>query len=199
MTFHAADDDGRLRLVAEAGHERCRRRPLRSALPLGPAERHAPASRSDRPAATELAVPVRAGDLVLGVLDVLRRPTAPFDDDEISLLATVAGQLALALQRADSEAATERMAGQMATLYDLGLETAALRDLRPLFVKAAEEAGRLIRPTTARCSGWTKPSGVLRLFVAWTLDPGAERAGAPAFPSARASPAGWRATACPPS
>ena len=63
----------------------------------------------------------------------------------MNLLSTLAGQLALALQRAESEAATEHMARQMATLYDLGLETAALRDLRPLFIKATEEAGRLIR------------------------------------------------------
>ena len=40
---------------------------------------------------------------------------------------------------------TERLAAQMATLYDLGLETGALRDLRLLFAKATEEAGRLIR------------------------------------------------------
>ena len=33
----------------------------------------------------------------------------------------------------------------MATLYDLGLETAALTDLLALFARATEEAGRLIR------------------------------------------------------
>ena len=47
--------------------------------------------------------------------------------------------LALALRRADSEAATEHLARQMATLYDLGLETAALQDLRALFARATEE------------------------------------------------------------
>ncbi len=147
---------------AGAADER-RRWALRSATPL-PGLAH--------PEATELAVPVRAGDLVLGVLDMLRSPAAPVSEEELSLLQTVAGQLALALQRADSEAATERMAGQMATLYDLGLETAALRDLRPLFVKAAEEAGRLIRADHSSVFRFDETDGRLRLFVAWGQDPG---------------------------
>ena len=58
---------------------------------------------------------------------------------------TLGGQLALALRRAESEAATEHLARQMATLYDLGLETAALTDLQALFARATEEAGRLIK------------------------------------------------------
>src|SRR5438445_623562 len=95
--------------------------------------------------ASELAVPVRAGDHALGVLAVRRRPPIPFEQEETNLLSTLAGHLALALRRAESEAATEHMARQMATLYDLGLETAALRDLRALFIKATEEAGRLMR------------------------------------------------------
>ena len=119
----------------------------------------------------------------------------------MSLLGTVAGQLALALQRVDSEAATERMAGQMATLYDLGLETAALRDLRPLFVKAAEEAGRLIR---------ADHSSVFRLRArrGWPCacswpgrqDPGdGARRERRSSGWGRASPAGWPATSSPPS
>ena len=181
VAFYAPEADGSLRLVATAGEaiasdpaaalER-RRWALRSATPL---------LAPDHPAVTELSVPVRAGDLVLGVLDVVRAPRVPVSDEEMSLLATVAGQLALALQRVDSEAATERMAGQMATLYDLGLETAALRDLRPLFVKAAEEAGRLIRADHSSVFRVDAASSVLRLFVAWALDPGAERAGTPEF------------------
>ncbi|HVQ31483.1 MAG TPA: GAF domain-containing protein, partial [Vicinamibacteria bacterium] len=180
VSFHAPDSDGSLRLVASAGEpiaadsasEERRRWALRSSTPL---------VAPDQPAATELTVPVRAGDLVLGVLDVARRPKASVSEEERSLLASVAGQLALALQRVDSEAATERMAGQMATLYDLGLETAALSDLRPLFVKAAEEAGRLIRADHSSVFRLEEDSGVLRLFVGWALDPGAERTGVPEF------------------
>ncbi len=116
-------------------------------------------------------MPVRAGEAALGVLDVLRRPAAPFDEDEIHLLSTLGGQLALALQRAESHSATERMARQMATLYDLGLETGALRDLRVLFANAAEEAGRLIQADRTSVFRFDDRQAVLHLFASWNRDP----------------------------
>src|SRR5262245_7060596 len=131
--------------------------------------------------AAELAVPVRAGDHVFGVLDVLRAPAEPFAEDEVNLLSTLAGQLALALQRAESEAATERMARQMATLYDLGLETSALRDLRFLFVKGAEEAGRLIQADQTSIFRLDEKEAVLRLFVGWARDRTTRRVTEPSF------------------
>lgn len=181
VCLHVPDPDGLLRRAACAGEgespdavasEERRRWALRSATPL---------SAPPHPAATELTLPVRAGDLALGVLDVMRCPPAPITEQEVSLLGTVAGQLALALQRVDSEAATEHMARQMATLYDLGLETAALRDLRPLFVKAAEAAGRLIRADHTSVFRYEPATDTLRLFVAWGQDPVAEHARDPEF------------------
>jgi signal transduction histidine kinase/DNA-binding response OmpR family regulator len=124
------------------------------------------ASRSAEVA--ELAVPVRAGGHALGVLVVSRRRSGPFDEEETSLLSTLGGHLALALQRAESEAATEHIARQMATLYDLGLETAALRDLKALFVRATEEAGRLIGAAHTSVFRFDEGEQVLRLFAAWS-------------------------------
>ena len=129
------------------------------------------ASRSET--ATELAVPVRAGEHALGVLTVSRGRPGAFDEEETSLLSTLGGQLALALRRAESEAATEHLARQMATLYDLGLETAALQ--RPAgALRARHRGGRppdqgrpqlgvpLRRPRAACCacsrSGRASPS-----------------------------------------
>lgn len=129
---------------------------------------------------TRLAVPVRAGERVLGVL-LLHRPSRPFDDDESSLLATAAGQLAVALLKAESAAETERLAGQMATLYELGLETAALRDLHHLFVKATEEAGRLIRADHTSAFRLDARDGTLRLFTVWGRDPTRESYSEPVF------------------
>ena len=48
-------------------------------------------------------MPVRAGDQGLGVL-MLRRPGAPFADDDVNLLAALAGQLAVALQKSGERA-----------------------------------------------------------------------------------------------
>ena len=128
--FHAPRQDGALVLEAEAGTGPLSSDPeaLRWALRLA-----SPLEASHNESATELAVPVRAGEHALGVLTVVRGRPGAFDDEETSLLSTLGGQLALALRRAESEAATEHLARQMATLYDLGLETSALTDLQALF------------------------------------------------------------------
>ncbi len=169
VAFHAAGPEGGLLVECEAGGPALLAQPeaVRVALRLtGPVE----VARDERAAA--LAVPVRAGERALGVLTV----TAPgrgerFDEEETSLLATLAGQLALALRRAESEAATEHLARQMATLYDLGLETAALRDLPALVARATEEAGRLIRADHSSVFRFDEREQVLRQFAVWSREP----------------------------
>jgi len=166
--FHAPRADDSLALEAEAGAPGSAADPeaLRWALRLAaPLE----AARSEE--ATELAVPVRAGDHALGVLTVVRGRPGAFDEEETSLLSTLGGQLALALRRAESEAATEHLARQMATLYDLGLETAALTDLLALFTRATEEAGRLIRADHSSVFRFDDKDEVLRLYAIWASEP----------------------------
>ena len=86
-------------------------------------------------------------------------------------MSTLGGQLALALRRAESEAATEHLARQMATLYDLGLETAALTDLQALFARATDEAGRLIKADHSSVFRFDDKEQLLRLFAAWAREP----------------------------
>jgi signal transduction histidine kinase/DNA-binding response OmpR family regulator len=180
VAFHSPGPDGSLAVEsavgeapAEPSHEA-----LRWAQRLSePLE----VSRSED--AAELAVPVRAGGHVLGVLAFGRRSPGPldFDEEETSLLSTLAGHLALALRRAESEATTEHIARQMATLYDLGLETAALRDLQALFVRATEEAGRLIGAERTSVFRYHDDEKVLTLFAAWGRDTSAGPEGHPVF------------------
>ena len=172
VSFHVLDDDGGARLEVEAGSRESAGGPdpamLRWAqrgttpLPSGPAE---------------LAVPVRAGDQALGVLHVRRGPGAAVSEEESNLLSTLAGHLALALQKAESVAKTERLAAQMATLYDLGLQTTALQDLRPLFAKATEDVGRLTKADHTSVLRLDPADDVLRFFAAWTRDPTLESYG----------------------
>jgi signal transduction histidine kinase/DNA-binding response OmpR family regulator len=118
-------------------------------------------------AAAELALAVRAGDEVLGALALVRSPELPIGGDEESLLAALAGQLAVMLKNVQSLGSAERLARQMATLYDVGLETSALRDLRSLFVKGAEEAGRLIGADHTSVFRFDEASGTLTYFAGW--------------------------------
>lgn len=172
VSFHVLDDAGGARLEVEAGSREPAGAPdpemLRWAqrgttpLPSGPAE---------------LAVPVRAGDQALGVLHVRRGAGGTVSEEESNLLSTLAGHLALALQKAESVAKTERLAAQMATLYDLGLQTTALQDLRPLFAKATEEVGRLTKADHTSVLRLDPADDVLRFFAAWTRDPTLESYG----------------------
>lgn len=178
VAFFCPDGAGRLTLESESGTARAASDPealgwaLRAASPLG-------TPRGE--ASPELVFPVRAGEHALGVLVIARGRRGPFDDEETSLLATLAGQLALALRRAQSEAATEHLARQMATLYDLGLETAALRDLPALFARATEEAGRLIRAEHSSVFRFDDREQVLRLLAVWGREPSAPAAPPPTF------------------
>ncbi len=178
VAFHAPGADGTLAAESEAGSAQAPPDPeaLRWALRLAsPLE----ASRSET--STELAVPVRAGEHALGVLTVSRGRPGAFDEEETSLLSTLGGQLALALRRAESEAATEHLARQMATLYDLGLETAALQDLQALFARATEEAGRLIKADHSSVFRFDDREEVLRLFAVWAREPAAPAEPGPTF------------------
>jgi signal transduction histidine kinase/DNA-binding response OmpR family regulator len=176
VSFHVLDAGGVARPEAEAGAREPSLAPdpamLRWAqrgttvLSAGPAE---------------LAVPVRAGDQALGVLYVRRASAATVSEEESNLLSTLAGHLALALQKAESVAKTERLAAQMATLYDLGLQTTALQDLRPLFAKATEEVGRLTKADHTSVLRLDPADDVLRFFAAWTRDPAVEAYGQPEF------------------
>jgi signal transduction histidine kinase/DNA-binding response OmpR family regulator len=177
--FHAPTEDDGYRIELRAGRPAAG--PPVDQERLRWAMRSGVALQSPRsPECADLAVPVGGGEQVQGVLNV-RKTGDSFAEEEIALLTALAGQLALALQRAASVAETERLARQMATLYDLGLETAALKDLQRLFGKASEEAGRLIRADHTSILRLAEAEGALRLFAAWTKDPTIEPYAEPVF------------------
>lgn len=178
--FYGLGDDEAPLIEAAAGEERPPDLPEDPEALRWAARASAPLQARSTGGACELAVPVRAGGRALGLLSVVRRPGAPFPEEEVNLLAALAGQLAVALERAAGEAETERLARQMATLYDLGLEISALQDLQKLFANASAEAGRLIgadHTSVLRLS----PEGELLLFAAWAAEPERDPPVSPVF------------------
>jgi signal transduction histidine kinase/DNA-binding response OmpR family regulator len=183
VAFWTAGEAGALELAAQAEPGRVAVEDPAPAPPdlLGWALRSArPLQSGEESPLSELAVPVKAGETPLGVLALQRADATAFGDEEVNLLAAVAGHMAAALQKADSVAHTERLAGQMATLYDLGLETGAMRDLRALFGKATQEAGRIIRADYASVLRMDADN-VLQIFAAWAREPHRETFGNPRF------------------
>jgi signal transduction histidine kinase/DNA-binding response OmpR family regulator len=181
VAFWSPGEDGELRREVASGLERPPEYPVDMERLKWALRGSSPFKAGLANVAAELTLPVRAGDQSLGVLDVLRLPGPSLDEEEVNLLTALAGQLALALQKAASVAETERLARQMATLYDVGLETAALRDLRHLFVKASEEAGRLIRADHTSVLRLNEGEATLQLFAAWARDPAIESYATPIF------------------
>lgn len=179
--FYALDPEGTPVLELAAGEERPADLPEDPEPLRWAARAAAPLQAAATAEVSELAVPVRAGGRTLGLLSVLRRPGAPFPEEEVNLLSALAGQLAVALDKAAGAAETERLARQMATLYDLGLETSALQHLQTLFAKATGEAGRLIGADHASVFRLDAAAGELRLFTAWAADPGREPETTPSF------------------
>ena len=181
VAFHCVEAEGdRLRLEAAAG-ERPAHLPVDTAWLGWSLRGPAPLQGADREGFSELAVPVRAGGQSLGVLEVVRFAASPFSEEELNLLSAVAGQMAVAIQKSEGMAAAERLARQMAVLYDLALETTALRDLRPLFIKAAQEAGRLIDADHTSVLRLDAADGWLKVFAAWARDSAGERYASPLF------------------
>ncbi len=165
VAFYAAAA-GAPALEADWGDERARAKTSPDRLRWAMRSAHPLRSAVNDPAA-ELAVPVRAGDELLGILDLVRPGARPFGDDEENVLSALARQLAVTLQNAHSLAASERLARQMATLYDVGLETSALRDLQSLFSKGAEEAGRLIQADHTSVFRFDEATETLSMFASW--------------------------------
>jgi len=180
VAFHALDGE-QLRLEAEAGEPLPERAAADAELLRWAVRAGTPLKAPPSAAGFEVAIPVHAGDDTLGVLEMRRRRGGAFAEEELNLLSALAGQLALALQKSAGLARTERLAAQLTTLYDLGLETTALRDLKAVFAKGTEEAGRLIRADHTSVMRLGPSDRSLRVFAAWSRDPATEIYAEPIF------------------
>ncbi|MFL7791212.1 MAG: PAS domain S-box protein, partial [Anaerolineae bacterium] len=107
------------------------------------------------PTRSELSVPIRAGEEIVGVLDVQSPELDAFDENDVTVMETLADQIAAAIENARlyeavqqelaerrrAEAVLERRAAQLALLNDVGGKIAAVLDLGSVL----ERAARLVR------------------------------------------------------
>jgi PAS domain S-box-containing protein len=103
------------------------------------------------PTRSELSVPIRAGEEIVGVLDVQSPETNAFDENDVVVIETLADQIAAAIENARlyeavqqelaerrrTEAMLERRAAQLALLNDVGGKIAAVSDLDSVLDRAA--------------------------------------------------------------
>jgi PAS domain S-box-containing protein len=107
------------------------------------------------PTRSELSVPIRAGEEIVGVLDIQSPELNAFDENDVTVMETLSDQIAAAIENARlyealqrelaerrrTEAVLERRAAQLALLNDVGGKIASVLDLDSVLDRAA----RLVR------------------------------------------------------
>jgi sigma-B regulation protein RsbU (phosphoserine phosphatase) len=92
----------------------------------------------------EMAIPLVHRDRLVGVLNIEGPDAQAFTIDARTALQVLAGHLAIAIANATLHRETRRYAGLLATLYEIGKETASILDLDELLHRVAEIVKRVI-------------------------------------------------------
>jgi signal transduction histidine kinase len=85
----------------------------------------------------EMALPLIARDMILGALDVQSNTPGAFTEDDVAILSTLAGQIAIAIDNAELFASSVRRAEEMRFLFD------ATRAATTAFAEPEAQAERL--------------------------------------------------------
>ena len=92
----------------------------------------------------ELAIPLLHRDRLVGVLNIEGPEALAFTPDAVAALRVLASHLAVAIENATLYKETRWYAGLLATLYEIGKETASILDLDELLSRVAEIVKRVI-------------------------------------------------------
>ncbi len=92
----------------------------------------------------EMAIPLRHRERLVGVLNVEGPDVEAFGEDARNALRVLAGHLAVAIENANLYREARWYAGLLATLYEIGKETASILDLDELLQRVAEIVKRVI-------------------------------------------------------
>jgi GAF domain-containing protein/ActR/RegA family two-component response regulator len=93
---------------------------------------------------SELCVPLKAGDRVIGVINAESAEMDAFTESDEQLLSTVAGQLAIAIDRLRAESAVNRRANQLAILSRISQEVVASLVPEQVYTAVHQAAAQLM-------------------------------------------------------
>lgn len=94
---------------------------------------------------SQLCVPIRIGERVIGVIDACHHRPAAFNDADVHLLSIVAGQLAVALENARLYAAERRRTEETLVLLDVAEAISSSFDLADMLSTGARRTAQLCR------------------------------------------------------
>jgi len=93
---------------------------------------------------SELAVPVRVGGRVIGVLNVESRHRDAFDEEDLAFYMAIAGQLGIALENARLYQETVRRLAEAQILQEISLAAASTLDFDQVLERAISALGRML-------------------------------------------------------
>jgi len=114
-------------------------------------------------AGSELAFPLKMGDMVIGVLDIQRKEVNGFDELDVATVETLAEQVSVALQNARLYAETRRRAEEMAALNAIAARLGQSLELQEVLEAAMEEVTRVLNVEASAISLVNEENGELVL------------------------------------
>jgi signal transduction histidine kinase/putative methionine-R-sulfoxide reductase with GAF domain len=102
---------------------------------------------------TEVDVPLRIGDKVLGVLAVESSQPNAFDQDDFAVLTAAANQAAIAIENAQLHAETRRQLQEQIALREAGAVITSTLDLADVLSRIAQQMGQAVDVTSTYISG----------------------------------------------
>ncbi len=97
---------------------------------------------------SEMAVPLKINDKVIGVFDVQSRRQAAFDGNDLIVLQTLADQLTVAIENIRLVSEARRRSEELRGLYETALATSSVLDTSTLLQRLYEQVQRLLNPDT---------------------------------------------------
>jgi GAF domain-containing protein/nitrogen-specific signal transduction histidine kinase len=114
---------------------------------------------------SEIAVPLRIEDRIIGVLNVESDRLNAFDSDDVAMLETLAGQIGAALSMTALYQETQQRAGRMSTLFAASHELGSSLDSDQVLGRLAQWLVSAADATSARVYAWDLQAGGGRLVA----------------------------------
>ncbi len=125
--------------------------------------------RDSRSTRSELAVPLRVGEQVLGVLDVQSDRVDAFDADDLFVIRTLADQIAVAIDSANSYGAQQEEAWTLNALLQMAENIGRAGSVEALVATAVRLSPLLLGAPRCYCLLWEREEELFRLVAAYGL------------------------------
>lgn len=119
----------------------------------------------------ELAVPLRLGDVMVGVLDVQSERRDAFHPDDLIALQILADQVAIAIENAHLFDRARHQIEAMQALHDISLDITSHLDVQEVLTAILRQAAHFLRAHSSSLGILDRQAGVVRLIAIHNLPP----------------------------